>query len=87
MIKEKDLAPGRVITRIDRRWTSSGEVVTVAAWMVIGFQEQVRRRHGRSTAPRDGYHVLMLSLGGDGDPLREFTITPRSMQGEWKRLF
>lgn len=86
MIKEKDLVPGKVITSIERRWSRDGEVLTIIAWMVIGFQTQVKRRHQRTKAPRDGWHVLLLRFGGGDRVLHDVIITPGSMR-DWKRLF
>lgn len=88
MIKERDLVPGKVITSIDRRWTRDGEVELVIAWMIIGFMEVVKRRHSRQTAPRDGWHVLLLKFGGGDRILNDVVITPTEMMSnKWKRLF
>lgn len=88
MIKERDLVPGKVITSIDRRWTRDGEVEHVIAWMVIGFMELVKRRHSRSSAPRDGWHVLLLKFGEGERVLHDVVITPSEMTtNRWKRLF
>lgn len=89
MIKENDLVPGKVITSIERRWSRDGEVVTVTAWLIIGFMTLVKRRHSRSKAPRTGWHVLLLRFGsGDRSPLYDVIITPSEMtSNKWKRLF
>jgi hypothetical protein len=86
MIKEKDLVPGRVITSLETRRSFEGLQQVVVAWMVIGFQEQVKRRHQRSKAPRDEWHVLLLRFGGGDRVLNDVVITPASM-AQWKRLF
>lgn len=85
MIKEKDLAPGKVITSVDRRWSTEGEVITVTAWMVLGFERHVKRRHSRSSARRDGWHVLLLRWGDAGTVLNSIVITPYEMK-DWKRF-
>ena len=89
MIKEKDLVPGRVITDIDyvnRSWRDGGgELLIVRAWMIIGYQTHVRRRHSRNQAPRQGWHLLLLKFGGGDRVLRDVVITPNGMR-EWKRL-
>lgn len=85
MIKEKDLVPGRVITSLETQRTFEGLRQVVVAWMVIGFQEQVKRRHKRSQAPREGWHVLLLRFGPGNEILKDVIITPTSM-ALWKRL-
>ena len=87
MIKEKDLVPGKVITYIQRAWRAGAEVDSISAWMIIGFTEQVRRRHSKSSAPRDGWHVLLLRFGEEGQTLWDTMITPSAMTRDWKRWF
>lgn len=62
----------------------SGLIDIVTAWLIIGFQEHVARRHKRSKARRDGWHVLLLSFGGG--VLKDMVITPHDLHN-WKRLF
>ena len=86
MIKQKDLVPGRVITSADKKWTPEGkQVMVITAWMIVGFQESVKRRHSKSKAPREGWHVLLLKFGGKDRTLVDVTISPASF-GNWKRL-
>lgn len=88
MIKENDLVPGRVITSIERRWSRDGEVQIITAWLIIGFMDLIRRRHSRKSAPREGWHVLLLKFGGGERILNDVTITPSEMStNKWKRLF
>jgi hypothetical protein len=82
MLKAKDLVPGRVITELKRSFDQNGSYDTVFAWMVIGFQERVKRRHQKSTAPREGWDVVLLSFGGQLE-VRNFTESSMRM---WKRL-
>jgi hypothetical protein len=82
MLKAKDLVPGRVITELKRSYDQNGQYEWVEAWMVIGFQERVKRRHNKSTAPREGWDVVLLSFGGRLD-VRNFTDSSMRM---WKRL-
>lgn len=88
MIKERDLVPGKVITSVDRKWSRDGEVLIVTAWLIIGFMDLVKRRHSRKSAPRDGWHVLLLKFGGGDRVLNDVVITPSEMMtNRWKRLF
>lgn len=89
MLKAKDLAPGRVITELKRSYVHNGpswgeatEYESGTVWMVIGFQERIKRRHNKSAAPREGWDVVLLSFGGQLD-VKNFTES--SMQF-WKRL-
>lgn len=87
MIKERDLVPGRVIVRLGPQ-QSGPEPVVVEAFMVIGFQEQVKRRHAKSSAPRDGWHVLMIRFGPaltGHSVVCDVHITPEGFV-RWKRL-
>lgn len=88
MIKERDLEPGRVLTRKERIFSNGKSADWITVWMVVGFQAHISRRHNHSTAPRDGWDVVMIQMGNDGttSPINVFNITPRSM-GEWKRQF
>lgn len=93
MIKERDLVPGKVITSVDRAWGVNGQgvrgyVEVVTAWMIIGFQDQIRRRHSKMKAPREGWHVLLLKFGDADRVLHDVVITPSEMtSNKWKRLF
>ena len=82
MIKAKDLVPGRVITQLARTWDGGREYEWIEAWMVVGYQERVKRRHNTSTAPREGWDVVLLSFGGKLDV---YNFTEGSMR-MWKRL-
>lgn len=86
LIREKDLIPGRVIIETKPQSTFEGiRHIDIAAWMVIGVQAHVKRRHKRSSATREGWHVLLLRLGHDNEVLMDIVITPSMSQ--WKRLF
>lgn len=87
MIKERDLVPGKVITSCEKRHTQRGEwVLVVTAWMIVGFQENVARRHSKAKAPREGWHVVLLQFGGKDRTIIDMTITPNNF-ATWKRLF
>jgi len=87
MIKQKDLVPGRVITSVDKKWSSEGvPILIVKAWLIVGFQESVKRRHSKAQAPREGWHVLLLRFGGKDRVLEDVIISPSTF-GNWKRLF
>lgn len=88
MIKENDLVPGKVITSVETRATRTGLLTVVTAWLVIGFQGQVKRRHGKARAPKQGWHVLLLRFGSGDRVLHDVVITPDDMRtNRWKRLF
>jgi hypothetical protein len=87
VIKESDLVPGNVIASVDRRWTRNGEPVRIIAWVVIGFITLIKRRHSRSSAPKDGWHVLLLRFGKGDRVLHDVIITSSDMTSDWKRLF
>lgn len=87
MIKQKDLVPGKVITSAEKKWTSDGNpILVVTAWMIVGFQENVKRRHSKAQAPREGWHVLLLRFGGRDRIVHDVVISPNTF-GNWKRLF
>lgn len=84
MIKEKDLVPGRVITTMKRVWgRGEPDRDVITAWLIIGFTSHVKRRHNAKQAPREGWHLLLLSFGG---ALQAVHITPSSLR-QYKRLF
>lgn len=89
MIKEKDFEPGRVLTQLQHVWTAPGgegltEVIT--AWMVIGFQANINRRHKHKTAPRRGWDVVLIRFGVKDVPVVVVNFTPQTMS-QWKKLF
>lgn len=90
MLKEKDLVPGRVIVNVQRSILSWNEpyVMVKVAWLIIGFSSQVKRRHARKSAPKLGWHILLLRFGSGERVLRDTVLTPNDMSSDaWKRLF
>ncbi len=86
MIKQNDLVPGKVITSAEKKWNPEGRpIVVITAWLIVGFQENVKRRHSKVSAPREGWHVVLLKFGGRDRVLHDVTITPTSFD-KWKRL-
>jgi hypothetical protein len=54
--------------------------------MIVGFQENVKRRHSKAKAPREGWHVMLLKFGGKDHTVHDVVISPSTF-GNWKRLF
>ena len=85
MIKEKHLTPGRVLLRLSDhpRWREPAfqdeQGDPLAVWipcMVIAFLPDIKRRHSRATAPRDGWEVLVLWMDDLTIPLEQVRIRP-----------
>lgn len=101
MIKERRLTPGRVIGRCSdhplagfkggydpHRLYHDKYGDPIAVWipcMVVSFIPDVKRRHAKKSAARDGWNVLVFWLDDRRDKLTSITITPN--HPGWKLMW
>jgi hypothetical protein len=97
MIKIKDIVPGKIISpcTYDSFMTAGEHFSGWDSWdrlgtgqptfMIVGFQEKIKRRHSKKTARRDGFMILLIRFGGEA-VLREVVMTPFEMTC-WQRMF
>lgn len=85
MIKEKDLVPGNVITRIEHYMNPSSyeRVEMIVSYLIIGFHQEIKRRHKKSRARIESWDTLLLKFGSTTLIRHVFT---KNNLSEWKRL-
>ena len=94
MIKKKDLVPGRVLFSVSEKLTPVFDingfhidtklVKTELPCMVIYCYPDVKRRHSKSTAPVNGWDVLVMWIGDSKHKLiTQVKISPDNHL--WKR--
>jgi hypothetical protein len=89
VIRQRNLLPSKLM--LHRQWERITNVIgyshRVERWypcMVIGFVLDIKRRHSKSTAPVEGWDVLVLWFGNNQRMYDIFNIKPDTK--DWKSL-